>query len=56
MQDVHEGVGIPSHRTPEGGCEHLSKPLIARGRLGDCGGENAAYGDRELLGIVQHLA
>ena len=33
----------------------MAEPLIACRGLSDCGGKHAADGDRELLGIVQHL-
>ena len=55
MEDVDEGTGVPADRAPQGGCQDLPKALIARRRLGDCRGENATDGDRQLFGIVQHL-
>jgi hypothetical protein len=55
MEDVDEGTGIPPDRTAQRRRQHLAEPLIACRGLGNCSRENATDGDRQLLGIVQHL-
>ncbi len=55
MKDVDERVGIASDRAAQSRCQHLAETFIARRRLRDGRGENAAHGDCQLLRIVQHL-
>ena len=56
VQDIDQGIRIPSHRAAQGGRQHLPEPLIARRSLGDRGGENPADDGCQSLRIIQHFA